>query len=342
MAEIKNGVTQPDGLKVKRFRSPSYPAIPLSKAVERAGELYKKALQHSSAPPVLADAWNYAPKSSGLFATIAALKQFGLLSDEGSGGKRRFQLTDRAIRIVRDPNPESEKRQDALRQAALSPKIHAELWERFGAVGALGTMDVSLRTYLTLDRAESGESPYSDNGADEVIDGYRATIGFAGVTELSEVETDTEGSGNLDQLDGQGHQIKVGSFVNWLSGDQEQFRSPWVVADISEEENGDKFLNVEGTGDDAGEAGWIPMNEAQVAEPSPAKPGQVFAPPKPIADRHVSVVSEGMKEDKADLDEGKAVLVWPEKLSPESVQEFEYWINGLIQRAKRRAGVDGK
>ena len=47
----------------------------------------------------------------------------------------------------------------------------------------------------------------------------------------------------------------------------------------------------------------------------------------------------GMKEEKNSLDEGEAVLIWPENLSPASVRDLEYWLNGVLKKAKRRAAV---
>jgi hypothetical protein len=188
------------GDKQPRFRSPPYPSIPLAKAIERVAAFYAKALHHPVPIAVAANAWEYAPKSSGLFATVAALKQFGLMTDDGSGDKRRFKLTDSAIRIVRDPDPKSEKRVAAIRAAALAPKIHSELWEQYGTAGASGAMDVALKSYLTLDRADGGAAPYSDAAADELISEYRQTVTFAGLMEspsVSSKEAVVEGSGNL-------------------------------------------------------------------------------------------------------------------------------------------------
>ena len=103
----------------KRFRSPPYPAMDLSKAIERARTLYGKALHHPVPSNVLADAWKYGVKSSGLWATAAAMIQYGLLTDQGSGPSRRFTLTDDAIRIIKDADPNSEKRMEAIKRAAL-------------------------------------------------------------------------------------------------------------------------------------------------------------------------------------------------------------------------------
>ncbi|MEP9388955.1 hypothetical protein [Mesorhizobium sp. KR9-304] len=189
-----------DYMKQPRFRSPPYPSIPLAKAIDRLGAFYQKALHHAVPITVAASAWEYAPKSSGLFATVAALKQFGFMTDEGSGDKRRFKLTDRAIRIVRDTDPKSEKRIAAIRAAALSPKIHSELWEQYGVAGASGAMDVAVKSYLTLDRADDGAAPYSNAAADELISEYRQTVTFAGLLESDDVSSNEVGSEDTDNL----------------------------------------------------------------------------------------------------------------------------------------------
>jgi hypothetical protein len=178
--------------KQPRFRSPPYPAIPLSKAIERVTALHAKALHHSVPVAVPASAWDYAEKSSGLFATIAALKQFGLIVDEGNGDKRRFKLSDTALRIVRDPDPTSTKRLDAIRAAALKPKIHSALWERYGVAGASGAMDVAMKSFLTVDRHDDGEAPYSPSAADDLIAEYRQTIAFAGIMEPINISSEEE------------------------------------------------------------------------------------------------------------------------------------------------------
>jgi hypothetical protein len=172
-----------DAGKAPRFRSPPYPSIPLEKAIERAASLWPKSLHHAVSITVIASAWEYAPKSSGLFATVAALKQFGLMTDEGSGDKRRFKLTDAAIRVVRDQDPLSEKRRAAIAAAALNPKIHAELWGKYEMAGASGAMDMALQSYLTLDRADGGAAPYSDVAAAELIEEYKQTVAFAGLAQ---------------------------------------------------------------------------------------------------------------------------------------------------------------
>jgi hypothetical protein len=178
----------------KRFRSPPYPAISLSKAIDRAKELYAKALHHPVKVTVLADAWDYGAKSSGLWATAAALLHFGLLTDNGSGNQRKFTLTDAAIRIVRDPDPNSQKRCAAIKAAAITPKIFRELWGSYGSSHA-SPSDMVLKAHLTLDRRDAGLASYSDAAADEVIRSYRETIAFA---KLDDSDTLPDGSAGMD------------------------------------------------------------------------------------------------------------------------------------------------
>ncbi len=172
--------SRPEQDGAKRFRSPPYPQIVLSKAIERARDLYDQVHRHAASVPVVAGAWGIKETTGTLWTTAASLLQYGLLIDEGSGDKRKFQLTDAAFRILLDPDPASEKRRIALQKAAISPKIHAELWEKFK--DAAQVSDALLKGYLTLDRRDEGKAPYSDTAADEVIRVYRDAISFAGLS----------------------------------------------------------------------------------------------------------------------------------------------------------------
>ncbi len=162
----------------KRLRSPPYPFIPLGKSVERTKQLYDKALHHPVGFSVLAEAWGYGLKSSGLVQTAAALMQFGLLVDEGAGDKRKFQITKEAIRIVQDADPDSEKRKELLKRAALAPKIHREIWGRFTTASMAESV---VKNYLMFDRADANEAPFSAESAASLIAEYKSTISFANI-----------------------------------------------------------------------------------------------------------------------------------------------------------------
>ncbi len=164
----------------KRFRSPPFPFIGLERAIERAEQLHAQDRDHAVPLSAAAKAWGYSSSSSGGAQTIAALKQFGLLSDEGSGTARKVRLTKLALRLILDKRPDSAERVHALREAALTPKIHRELWEKWGANFP---STVTMKTYLTLDRTLADQAPYSDQAAEELIRLYASAIAFSGLAE---------------------------------------------------------------------------------------------------------------------------------------------------------------
>ncbi len=51
---------------------------------------------------------------------------------------------------------------------------------------------------------------------------------------------------------------------------------------------------------------------------------------------------EGMRQDVFSFKEGTAVLQWPENLSEDSASDLEDWLNLIIKKAKRAAGIVGK
>jgi len=145
-----------------------YPFQPLREAIERVQTLWQHEKRNAVPVPVAASHWNYAAKSSGAFQTISALKQFGLLTDEGSGDKRSIRLSDAALGILREESS-SEAWLSRIRAAAISPPIHAELWKKFGTEAS----DKNIQTYLVFDRK------FTEASATSLIKEYRDTIAFA-------------------------------------------------------------------------------------------------------------------------------------------------------------------
>ena len=47
-------------------------------------------------------------------------------------------------------------------------------------------------------------------------------------------------------------------------------------------------------------------------------------------------------EERTNLDEGVVVLYLPKEIGAESVSEFEYWMNGLLRKLRRKAGLKPK
>src|SRR5262249_30704554 len=120
----------------------------------------------------------YKEKSSGGLQTISALKQYGLLEDAGSGAGRRVKLTDLAFKIFLDEVPGSPEKAAALQQAALRPKLFAEMFEKWG--DDLPS-DETIRTFLKRDKS------FNDEAVTGVISDYKDTLEYARITRADKI-----------------------------------------------------------------------------------------------------------------------------------------------------------
>lgn len=189
MATTENAVEPKTGeTKRKRSRSPSYPFVDLEAALKRAKEFYEREQRNPASIGIAVKHWNYNEKSSGGQQTAAALISFGLMRDEGTGSSRKLQLTENAIRILLDQRPDSSERESLIKQAALKPKIHSELWKKWGM--SLPS-DEQFRYTLTVD----WEPQFNEKAADNLIREYKDTIDFAKLTESDNVSEEVEDSG---------------------------------------------------------------------------------------------------------------------------------------------------
>jgi len=158
-----------DQQRPKKGRSPSYPAIDLEAALARARSLYKQERMNPAPISAIVGHWGYSTYKSGAAAVqYAALKKFGLLSEEGSGEHRQGKLTDLAFAILH--HPDEAERSKAIEQAALMPSVHRELWDAYGLDLP---SDATLRYWLVTQRA------FTDAGAEDFIRQYKATIEYA-------------------------------------------------------------------------------------------------------------------------------------------------------------------
>ncbi len=158
--------------KRSRTRSPAYPYIALPSALEKAAVLWQVEGRHPAAVSVALQHWGYKEDSSTGYSCVAALKKFGLVDHEGMGETRQVRLSGLALSILLDKNPDSPERRDALRAAALGPRIHAELWERYGTELP---SDQSLKRFLVVERN------FNEAAVDELLDEYKVTMSFAGL-----------------------------------------------------------------------------------------------------------------------------------------------------------------
>jgi hypothetical protein len=160
------------GLQHRKGRSPSYPGISLDLAIHRAEQLYGAERQHPAPVSTVARHWKYKGFNGPASVTLAALKKFGLLEDEGSGLDRRARISDIGVEIL--ANPDEERRWAAIREAALRPEIHLEMWEKYGSHLP---SDSTLHWELTRSRG------FTETGAAEFLKEYKATLAFARLDE---------------------------------------------------------------------------------------------------------------------------------------------------------------
>lgn len=181
MSETKT----PESGRPPKGRSPSYPGISLATAIERARTIYEHARQHQVPVSTITSKWGYkSPTTGPASVTYAALKKYGLVTDEGSGTERVGRLTDLAVRVLHT-NPEQ---QDAIREAALTPPIMREWWERF---------DNDLPPDESLHWEFVVQGPFTDSGLADFLRVYRETVEFADLAVSGAV--DSEGGRPGDQ-----------------------------------------------------------------------------------------------------------------------------------------------
>ena len=109
-----------------RVRSPNYPAFGLGEAIEKTKALYER--QHRTSEPrdVVFKHMGYSGENGRSLKAISALTKYGLLDEQKDGN---YRISELAINIL---FPESGEAKDAaLKEAALSPALWREIYERW-------------------------------------------------------------------------------------------------------------------------------------------------------------------------------------------------------------------
>lgn len=168
---------------VKKDRSPSFPFISLRKAVSRLEEMHGAHRREPARLVTIAPTWGYAARSSGLLQTAAALKQYGLVEDAGSGEERRLKISDLGRRILSDTRPGA--REQALKEAARNPRLFAEYIERWVPDFPDDRHCVS---ELELDRG------FTPDAAKTFIKVLKITVKYAGIDDSDGLSSSPEDS----------------------------------------------------------------------------------------------------------------------------------------------------
>lgn len=178
--------------KTTRHRSPNYPVISLGKGIELATKLY--AQDHSTAVPVSVACghWGVKITSSSGMRLVSAMQSYGLIEIVGAGAAKKLKLTERGLILVRHPDKASVAYRDALREAALAPKIHEEIWNEYEATGLPSTQ--SLHWSLESDWKVHPES------IPALIAELVETFTLAGITSAAKVEDAKGDKGDIPPM----------------------------------------------------------------------------------------------------------------------------------------------
>jgi len=240
----------------KQHRSPAYPSLGIKAALDFAGTIYEHEKRTAAPVSVVAEHCGTDIKSSKGLRLIAAMKQYGLVSEEGNGEDRQVKLSDRALDILL--SDDESKKKAAIKAAAYAPPLHRKILDKYPS--GLPS-DATLKLYLLR------ELDFNDAYVDRFIKQFRNTLAFTG-TASGDIIADKDGK--------KGAQVRIGSFVQWISDGVEQFATPQEVEGISEDGQW-AFIVGENTG--------VPMAELEVAE----QPAIVSKTPNPPPNPHRSV-----------------------------------------------------
>jgi hypothetical protein len=178
------------GERLRRVRSPAYPALNLKAAIEKAYDFYRAEGRNSAALPVTLQHWGYSPRSGSGLKALAALKSFGLAEVTGTGDGQRIKLSDLALRIILDDREDSADRAKAVATAALRPRIHNKLWQLWG--GEMPSHG-NIRHHLIFDEK------FNENFVDDFIKEYRSSIEYANVREWMQPAIPLDGDAGENQ-----------------------------------------------------------------------------------------------------------------------------------------------
>lgn len=167
-------------------RSPNYPYIGLSAALEAVRRLYGKDRRSPVSSETFAKALGHVSLSGPAASKGAAVRQFGLMESVSTG---KYRVSDDALTLMlkKPGDPEYDQ---TIRRVALKPPLFAELFSAYPEAS-----DDTLRFHLIKDRK------FSEDGASRALRSFRDTISVAKLTPesyntpddgASDVETDDQ------------------------------------------------------------------------------------------------------------------------------------------------------
>jgi hypothetical protein len=301
----------------KRTRSPAYPYVNLETAINRAKQFYDKEGRNAANIHVAAKHWGMVEGSSAGLQTVAALISFGLMQDEGSGVKRTVRLTQPALKILLDTRgAESSDRELLIKKAALTPKIHNQIWTRWK--GELPS-DASLRHVLLFE----WETPFNENYVDSFIGEFKSTIRFAKL-DVSDMLIPEDAKADEKPS------VKVGDYVQWVSQGMDQFKVLKKVGSFSDD-GAFAFFEGENTG--------APVEELEIGE-APAPSCKPVHPALRLTRAQMQPPGGSeVRQDVFSLDNGGEVTIsWPVPLTADMITDIKDWLK-IVERKIARSTI---
>lgn len=181
-----------------RMRSPAYPLFGLGEAIKKIRAMWDSQRKNDAHLDSVLNSIGYGGRHGASLRAIGALNHYGLTEESGSGDNRRLRLSESAQDIIHLPE-EDPKRGDALKKAALSPAIHAILWERYQHQIP---QDSVLKAFLVREKG------YNEAASLDVIKNYRDSFAVAKLGQVTDSKP-IEVNSSHDQLPRQSPQPKV-------------------------------------------------------------------------------------------------------------------------------------
>ena len=169
---------------MSRKRFSGFPFIELESAIKKLQTLYEQEGRNSVNIKVAVKHWGYAETSSGGKQTISALRIFGLIEGLGKADSRQIQLSELGLQILLDTREDSTGHDNAIKTAALKPKIFQELWMKWKDTGL--PSDANIRHFFIFQRGVTEKS------ANNFVKVFRKTVKFANLSAADSISEENE------------------------------------------------------------------------------------------------------------------------------------------------------
>ncbi|MEE4119752.1 MAG: hypothetical protein V2I65_12110 [Paracoccaceae bacterium] len=299
----------------KPIRSPSYPSMALSDAVDAVRKIEAEYVGSAVDREIAAKLIGYSSLSGPANKALAALAAYGLVERAGKG---MMKVSARA-RAILHPDSEDEKKEN-LRAAAFEPRLFQDIKERFPDIAV--PPEEGVITYLRRE----GFNPSAVRPAAKA---FLQTVAF--------VETLRESDSHVPDGDAGAESVSpddettfggasVGDLIQWESQGALQFETPRRVRWVSDD--GD-WLVVEGS--DTG----IPMSQVTV-ERSGAKEAPPIPPEQPRAQAEAPPAA-GQRKAVFPVSEGDVTFLFPDGMTEDGIEELEAYLDVFLKKEKRKA-----